>query len=171
MEGKENQDYTAKCLWLTFLIDPDRRQRLKRGSKGERPKKMCPASSFSIFQPSFVATATFLELSVTLRHHLNTSVTGAVLFILSVVPPLSLCFCFFSYCQVFKQPAGFIEPAEWSWWTEDSMDSMWPIWPKLLYVPPFFVVLFLFFCEKREKGPLHWVGGYQLALLRHWGFH
>lgn len=132
---------------------------------------MCPASSFSIFQPPFVATATFLELSVTLRHHLYTSVTGAVLFILSVVLRLSLCFCFFSYCQVFKQPAGFIELAEWSWWTRDSMDSMWPIWPKLLYVPPLFVVLFLFVCEKREKRPLHWVGGYQLALLRHWGFH
>lgn len=62
---------------------------------------MCPASSFSIFQPSFVATATFLELSVTLRHHLYTSVTGAVLFILSVAPPppLSL-FVFVSFLTV-----------------------------------------------------------------------
>lgn len=129
---------------------------------------MCPASSFSIFQPPFVATATFLELSVTLWLHLYTSVTGAVLFILSVVHPLSLCFCFFSYCQVFKQPARFMEPTEWSWWTRDSMDSMWPIWPKLFYVTPLFVVLFLFVCEKR---PLHWVGGYRLAPLRHLGFH
>lgn len=61
-----------------------------------------------------MAAATFLELSVTLRHHLNTSVTETVLFILSVVSPLSLCFCFFSYCQAFKQPAGFIAAAEWS---------------------------------------------------------
>lgn len=61
-----------------------------------------------------MAAATFLELSVTLRHHLNTSVTETVLFILSVVSPLSLCFCFFSDCQAFKQPAGFIAASEWS---------------------------------------------------------
>lgn len=54
--------------------------------------KMCPASSFSNFQSPFVARATFLELSVTLWHHLYTSVTGAVLFILSVVCLLFLLF-------------------------------------------------------------------------------
>lgn len=39
---------------------------------------------------------------------------------------------------------------------------------KALLCTALFVVLFLFVCEKR---PLHWVGGYRRALLRHWGFH
>lgn len=89
-------------------------QRLKRGSKWGRTKK-CAQQAPSVFSNRpFVATATFLELSVTLRHHLYTSVTEAVLFILSVVLTLALCFCFFTYCQVFKQSASFIERAEWS---------------------------------------------------------
>lgn len=138
---------------IDFSHGPGAQTKTLKGVQVGKAEKMCPASSFSIFQPPFVTIATFLELSVTLRHHLYTSVTGAVLFILSVVPPLSLCFCFFSHCQVFKQPAGFTESAEWSRWTGDSMDSMWPIWPKLLYVPPLFVVLFLFVCEKGHKEP------------------
>lgn len=150
---KEKEETAAKCLWLTFLRGPKRRQRLKRGSKWGR-SKICAQQAPSVFSNRpFVATATFLGLSVTLRHHLYTSVTGAVLFILSVVPTLTLCFCFFSYCQVFKQPAGFIQPAEWSWWTRGSMDSMWPIWPKSFYVPP--SLLFCFCLSVRKD---HFIG-------------
>lgn len=83
-------------------------------------------------------------------------------------PPLSLCFCFLSYCQVFKRPAGLIELPEWSWWTRDSMGSMWPMWPKAPLCTAA-LCCFVFVClgGKRRKGALHWVGGYQLALWRH----